>query len=130
MSLINIVLAIITIISSIITIITYISHKIKKEKEKANVEIIQERVASLYNTLELIFNPIHDLIQLPKKNPETTTQDMQTIARMIRKQMYLLSKHIKITQGTLQNWEFGTLIQSEEIKLNLQEKNATNENHE
>jgi uncharacterized protein HemX len=117
MTTIEIVLAIISIISFGLAVYSFVKNEIKKANERANVETLKERLKTLSQNLELLFQAANAIIQVPK-NREVKVEELQDLARVLRSQIYLLSEKTRKMRLRLDDWQFGVMLKSESVKDN------------
>ncbi len=68
MNTLDFVLAIISITSFLLAIFPILRTQIKKAAEKANIEVLKERIESLYNGLVSIYHTTDAIVQIPKSH--------------------------------------------------------------
>ena len=122
MTTLDLILAIISFLSFGFAIFSYIKTKINKVIDKANLEIYKERYKALHQELELIFYSADSIVQIPKKRDNVDIQELQDKARVLRGQIFLLSKNLKKTRNNLEKYQFGKMIKSAPIDGSFIEK--------
>ncbi len=115
MNTLDFVLAIISIISFLLAIFSIARTEIKKAAEKANIEVMKERIESLYQGLVSVYHTTDAIVQIPKSQ-ETDIQELQNLGRISRSQVYILLKKIEKERNRLKVWKFGKMIPSEPVE--------------
>ncbi|MFX0140275.1 MAG: hypothetical protein ACFFDN_41930 [Candidatus Hodarchaeota archaeon] len=127
MSTLDFILVLFSFISFGLAIFSFINTEIKKVKERANFELISQKLKALHEGLEALFHSADAIVQVAKGSDAKVTE-LQNMARVLRGHVYLLAKNIKNSREGLKKWRFGKMIESEPIVM-IQQKKGKN-NHE
>lgn len=106
------ILAVVSILSFLLAVFAFVRNEIKKAAEKANVEVMREKIESLYQGLVSVYYSTDAIIQVPKTQ-RIDVATLQNLGRISRAQVFILLKKIEKERLRLKEWKFGTMIQSE-----------------
>lgn len=115
MNTLEIGLAIVSLGSFGLAVFSFVRMEIKKANEKANIEIMRERLKSLYQGLASLFHSADAIVQIPKAREGVSVNELQDLARVVRGQVYFQLERIKRSRMALDQWKFGELIGSGQL---------------
>ncbi|HUU19222.1 MAG TPA: hypothetical protein VMW72_18870 [Sedimentisphaerales bacterium] len=108
-------LAIVSVISFGLAVLSFVRTEIKKANERANIEIMRERLNALHQGIESLFFSIDAIIQIPKHRDDVSVKELQDLGRVVRGNIYLLSQKVRKSRAGLDKWQFGKMIESDQI---------------
>ena len=117
----------VSILSFLLALFVFVRTEIRKAAEKANVEVMREKIESLYQGLVSVYHTNDAIIQIPKSQ-QTDIVTLQNLSRISRAQVYILLKKIEKERVRLKEWKFGAIIKSELAEDVYSENELKNEN--
>lgn len=107
----NIIFGLVGVASLVFSIYTYYKTESKKAIEAAKTAMIQERIRNAHFAVTNALNTVDTIVQLSKKD-DVTVKQLQDLARVARKQTFILGKQLEIEEKRLEGWRFGEMIES------------------
>jgi hypothetical protein len=113
---------VISVLSLGFAVLSYVQSEIRKANERANVEMMRERLKNLYQGLISIFHSADAAVQLPKTRENMTVEELQDMARVLRGQVYFLCQAARNSRNSLDDWRFGKPLKSDPLPDELEDQ--------
>ena len=112
MTTMELILIIVNFLSLGLAIYTIVRTRIRKAQERANIEVIREKLTGLHQELAALFHSVDGIVQIPKAR-DVGVEELQDIARIIRGNIGVILQGIRKYRNKLSNWKFGVMLGSD-----------------
>lgn len=102
-------LGVIAVASFLIAVWQFYVSERGKDRERANLTVLRERVESAANSLEATFATVNAMVQIPKKRA-VTVEELQDLARVARTQVISSAKGMRHSEDLVKSWQAGKLL--------------------
>lgn len=117
MTIMEIILAAATLLSFALAVYSILSTEIKKANERANIEILRERLKGLYQGLKGIHYTADAIVQVPKERSNIEVVELQNLGRVLRNNALELMERIRKSREQLDKWKFGNSVFGEKFDM-------------
>lgn len=118
--------AIAGVFSFIFAVYEYIKSKTNQVTEKAKILIYKQRLSDLHSQLVATMHSIDAIVQIGKQD-NASVEMLQNVARVARGNMYVSIKKIEKEKELLKSWQYGKMVESQDVLENNNETESTKE---
>lgn len=124
MDIFNVVAGVITILAFVFSIFVYIRGKKKQREEEINHDKLLERMNTINEYIDGLVYSSDSIVQIAGQE-NTTTKELQNIARNLRYQISITKDVLNNSQKGMREWRFGKALTLNPIDNKVGEINAS-----